>query len=117
CHQDQSQLRGISSWILGQGFNLIPRDGPQEHTFTISAEGPFGSVPPISYVIDLADWKGQQARATGTLSQISKSAESITAKVAPLRREAATLVANPHANNGSGRGRTAVESATTEDHS
>lgn len=72
----------IHTWLLGQGFNLLfENHGPQRHTFTIYADGPFGPVPPISYVIDLADWRGQVARATGSLNQISKAIDGLARKV------------------------------------
>ena len=43
------------AWPLGQGFNLLNAGGPQVHTFTVTADGPFGAVPSQTYIIDLAD--------------------------------------------------------------
>lgn len=104
----------IHTWLLGQGFNLLSENGSQAHTFTIYADGPFGPVPPVSYVVDLADWRGQVARATGSLNQVSKAIEALTHKVDALGRQAATLVANTDANNGPGRSWTAVDRRTVE---
>jgi hypothetical protein len=50
------------TWALGQGFNLLNEQGRQAHTFTITAKGPFGEVPPLTYVLDLAERRGQQAQ-------------------------------------------------------
>jgi hypothetical protein len=71
----------ILVWELGQGFNLLQEDGPQEHTFTITADGPFGPVPPLTYIVDLADWRGQPARASGNLRQVTKAIEGLAAKI------------------------------------
>ena len=50
------------AWPLGQGFNLLNTGGPQVHTFTVTADGPFGAVPSQIYVIDLADLRGSLDR-------------------------------------------------------
>ena len=50
------------AWPLGQGFNLLNTGGPQVHTFTVTADGPFGAVPSQTYVIDLADLRGSLDR-------------------------------------------------------
>jgi hypothetical protein len=69
------------TWTLGQANNLVGESGPRQHTFTVSADGPFGTVPPLSYVIDLADWRGQVVR-PGELYRLTKAVEGLTAKIA-----------------------------------
>lgn len=59
-------------WPLGQGYNILAGDGPRAHTFTIEAEGPFGKVPPLSYPLDLGDWRGAMQRPAGSLHQVAK---------------------------------------------
>jgi hypothetical protein len=54
--------RRTFTWALGQSFNLLNEQGRQAHTFTITANGPFGEVPPLTYVLDLAEWRRQQAQ-------------------------------------------------------
>ena len=58
------------TWPLGQGFNLISDDAPQEYTFTVEAEGPFGAIPVMAYVVDLAALKGVMERPTGSLHEL-----------------------------------------------
>lgn len=67
-------------WPLGQGFNLIGESGPQPHTFTINADGPFGPVPPLTYVIDLADMRGILDRPSA-LYQLAKAVENLASRV------------------------------------
>lgn len=81
----------IHTWLLGQGFNLLSENGPQRHNFTIYADGPFGPVPPASYIVDLAAWRGHLARASGSLNQVSKAIEGLSRKVEDLRRQAAKV--------------------------
>ncbi len=75
---DKLLARGIPSlppgrtytWPLGQGFNLISDGAPQEYTFTVEAEGPFGAIPVMAYVVDLAALKGVMERPTGSLHEL-----------------------------------------------
>lgn len=81
--------RGISSlppgrtlvWPLGQGFNILEGDGPKRYTVTVTAEGPFGPVPPLTYVLDLADWKGHMHRPAGSVHLLTKAVENIERKL------------------------------------
>jgi hypothetical protein len=68
-------------WPLGQAFNVIKDQGPQAHTFTITAEGPFGAVPPLTYVVDLADWRGLLDRPRGNLHQLTLAVKDLTKTV------------------------------------
>ena len=40
-------------WWLGQGWNVVAKEGPQVHRITITANGPFGPIPELSYDVDL----------------------------------------------------------------
>jgi hypothetical protein len=42
-------------WRLGQGFNLLDGEGPLAYTFTVAADGPFGPVPELTYVVDISE--------------------------------------------------------------
>jgi hypothetical protein len=68
------------TWPLGQGFNLITQSGPQAHTFTVNADGPFGPMPPLTYIIDLADLRGTLNRPSA-LHQLTKAVEDLAGKV------------------------------------
>lgn len=91
----QAQLaRGLKSlppgrmliWLLGQGFNLIPEQGSREYTFTVTANGPFGEIPPLTYVVDLSDLRGVMDQPAGSLHQLTKAVKDLTSKVDELRR-------------------------------
>jgi hypothetical protein len=70
----------ILSWPLGQGFNLIKHTGPQAHTFTVSADGPFEPVEPLTYTIDLADLRGTLDRPSA-LHQLTQAVEDLASKL------------------------------------
>jgi hypothetical protein len=74
------------TWILGQGFNLIKDDGPQTYIFTVSADGPYGSLPLSTHVVDLADWRGVIDRPAGNLHELTKVVQDL---VMQMRRLAA----------------------------
>jgi hypothetical protein len=71
----------ILTWPLGQGFNLLKDSGPHAHTFTVTADGPFGPVPPLTYIVDVADWRGVLHRPSGSLHQLTKAVEDLAGKI------------------------------------
>jgi len=71
----------ILIWPLGQGFNLIKDDGPQRHTFTVTADGPFGPMPLTTYVVDLADWRGVVDRPAGSLHELTRAVKELTGMI------------------------------------
>lgn len=81
--------RGISSlppgrtlvWPLGQGFNILAGDGPKKHAVTVTADGPFGPVQPLTYVLDLTDWKGHMHQPGGSIHLLTKAVENIGDKL------------------------------------
>jgi hypothetical protein len=74
-------------WPLGQTWNLLPEEGGRHpHTFTVTANGPFGAVPPLTYVIDLADYQGQQAR-PGSTYKLTKAIDELAKSVRSGNRE------------------------------
>ena len=72
-------------WPLGQGFSILRGSGPQVHTFTIEADGPFGPVPPQSYPLDLSDWNGAMHRPAGSLDQVATAIKNLTSHIAQQR--------------------------------
>jgi hypothetical protein len=74
------------TWMLGPGFDVIAENGPQAHTCTVTANGPFGPVPPLTYTLDIAHWRGQPARQTGNLHQVTKAITDLASKVSRLDR-------------------------------
>jgi hypothetical protein len=81
--------RGISSlppgrtlvWPLGQGFNILAGDSPKRHIVTVTAEGPFGPVPPLTYILDLTDYKGHMHRPVGSVHLLTRAVENIGNKL------------------------------------
>jgi hypothetical protein len=65
------------SWPLGQGFNLIPESGPETHTLTVTAEGPFDTVSTLTYTVDLADFRGTLDRPKGNLHQLTRAVREL----------------------------------------
>jgi hypothetical protein len=70
----------ILSWPLGQGFNLLAGSDPQAHKFTVSADGPFGPVPPLIYIIDLSDLRGTLDRPSA-LHQLTMAVQDLARKL------------------------------------
>jgi hypothetical protein len=68
-------------WPLGQGFNLLTDDGPQAYTFTVTADGPFGAVPQLSYIVDMSDWRGTLDRPAGSLHQLTTAVKDLTKRI------------------------------------
>jgi hypothetical protein len=64
-------------WPLSQGFILIKDHGPRAYSFTITAKGPFGDVPTLTHVVDLADWRGMLNRPTGNLHQLTLAVKEV----------------------------------------
>lgn len=81
--------RGISSlppgrtlvWPLGQGFNILAGNGSKRHTVTVTADGPFGPVPPLTYVVDLMDYEGHMHRPIGSMHLLTRAVENIGDKL------------------------------------
>ena len=64
-------------WPLGQGFNILADTGSQVHTVTIEAEGPFGTLSPETYTLDLSNWRGVMHRPAGSLHQIAVAIDKL----------------------------------------
>lgn len=59
------------------GRSLL-RDGAQ---LSVTADRPFGPVPPLTYILDLMDWKGHMDRPSGSVHLLTKAVESIGEKL------------------------------------
>jgi hypothetical protein len=78
----QSLAPGRSlAWPLGQGFNLLNGEYPQAYTFTVSADGPFGPVPELTYVVDMSDWRGITDRPAGSLHLLTEAVKDLPNQV------------------------------------
>jgi hypothetical protein len=68
-------------WPIGQGFNILKDDRRQAYTFTITADGPFGPVPPLTYVVDMSDWRGVLHRPAGSLFELTQVVKDFATKI------------------------------------
>jgi hypothetical protein len=50
---------------------------PQAHTFTVTAEGPFGPIPALTYVVNIADLRASLDRPQGSLHQLTQAVQGI----------------------------------------
>jgi len=73
------------SWGLGFGGKILQdKDEDLRFTFVVNADGPFGPVPELKYVIDMNDWRGASANVPGTLQQVSRSIKEMTKSINKL---------------------------------
>lgn len=72
------------SWPLGLAADLLRESGPQIHTVTVDAEGPFGAVPTLNYVINLADFRESIDSPTGTIHKLTKAVDRVSAEIKKL---------------------------------
>jgi hypothetical protein len=68
-------------WPIGQGYKILKDDGRQAYTFTITADGPFGPVPPLTYVVDMSDWRGLLHRPAGSLFELTQAVKNFATKI------------------------------------
>jgi hypothetical protein len=77
--------RGIASlppgrvmhWVLGVAHQLIDDGYALPYTATVTADGPFGSLPPLSYTINVDDLRFTHAVPTGTLHGVTQALQSL----------------------------------------
>jgi hypothetical protein len=69
-------------WALGMAFDLM-KDGkvPQSYKFTVTANGPFGQVPALTYIVDMGNWRESQDQPDGSLFQLTKAVEKLTKQI------------------------------------
>jgi hypothetical protein len=69
-------------WWLGQGWNVLEKEGSQIHRITIAANGPFGPIPELSYDVDLAEFREQEMTPQGSLNGLTNAVKELTKKIA-----------------------------------
>jgi len=73
------------SWGLGFGGEILSdKEEDLRFTFVINADGPFGPVPELKYVIDMNDWRGASAIVPGTMKQVSGAIKEMTTSLNEL---------------------------------
>lgn len=71
----------VLSWRLGASPQILESAAPQVHRVQIDAVGPFGSVPTLTYEIDLADIRESNDQPAGSLHQLSRAVDKVAAEL------------------------------------
>ena len=76
------------SWGLGTAIEILnDPDADRQVTVTIQADGPHGAVEPLTYRIDLNDWRETSVQAQGSMFRVEKALQSLEqALVKALRK-------------------------------
>lgn len=74
-------------WGLGFGGAILS-DKSQDlrFSFKINADGPFGAIPELVYVVDMNDWRGSDGSTVGTLGQISRSLTKVSESILKVEK-------------------------------
>lgn len=70
----------IWSFAIGHVLFAEGSDAPMRYSVTIKANGPQGEVPPLSYVLDIEEFRNVSAPRHGTLNEVAKAIRSLKAK-------------------------------------
>lgn len=70
------------SWSLGVGFEILEAEGGGSYTFRIEAVGPMGPLDPLTYVVDMDDWRSIRDSPDGSLHSVRKAIEGLTEQIA-----------------------------------
>lgn len=69
------------TWRLDSSHDLFADEDngyPRSYAVRITAKGPFGSLQPLEYTLDLEDYLGSVARRHGTLKDVAKGIAELT---------------------------------------
>lgn len=73
-------------WSAGVGYEVLAGDGPIRHTVTVTADGPHGPLAPLTFDLDLADWRGALDSPDGSLHLVRKSIDDLGKRFAAITR-------------------------------
>jgi hypothetical protein len=65
-------------WALGAEHNITGWDAPNAYRVRIEAEGPFGAIEPLEYVISVNDLQGTPAAPPGNLHAVAAELHEMT---------------------------------------
>lgn len=91
----QEQLaRGIQSlapgrvirWYIGLATELSEQDGARSYRLRVTADGPFGPLEPLEYVIDMDDWRTMRDQPPGSLHQVRSSVDRLTKQMEKMTK-------------------------------
>lgn len=64
-------------------FDLMNDKVPQSYKFTVTANGPFGQIPALTYLVDMSNWRETQDQPAGSLFYVTRAVETLTKKISP----------------------------------
>lgn len=70
------------SWSLGVGFEILRQEGGSSYSFKVEADGPFGPLEPLTYDVDMDDWRSMKDNPDGSLHAVRQAIEGLTKQVA-----------------------------------
>lgn len=80
-----------NEWILGVSHEILDDpDSDLRFRFTISAAGPYGTIPTLSYDVDLNDWRAIGDQPNGSLHTVRESIDRLTSETAKVRGAVST---------------------------
>jgi hypothetical protein len=68
----------VLMWPLGTAPELMNAKIPQAYKLTVTARGPFGPVPTLTYIVDMANWHGSLDRPSGNLHRVALAVNELT---------------------------------------
>jgi hypothetical protein len=75
-------------WYLGIGSQMLADlEREYKHKVEVTADGPWGPVSPLSYVIDLGLVRESRDQPSGSLHQVKLAIDAVSKKISPLEPE------------------------------
>jgi hypothetical protein len=68
-------------WPLGAASKVFNDSGPNAYKFTVTARGPFGPVPALTYIVDITDWWKSLDEPPGSLHQLTLAVKDLGKKI------------------------------------
>lgn len=80
----------IIEWSAGRAFDVLKTDEARVHTITVTANGPYGPVTPLTFEVNLSDWRESRDAPAGTLHLVREAIQSLTREVAKINSRGAS---------------------------
>jgi hypothetical protein len=68
-------------WPLGAASKVMNESGRHAYKFTVTAKGPFGPVPALTYIVDMNNWWNSLDRPAGSLHQLTLAVKDLGKKI------------------------------------
>ena len=77
-------------WNMGVAWQVVASDGPKNYELTVEANGPFGAIKPLNYIVSIDDIRRTRSLPDGSLHLV---AEAVTKTNQTLQSIADTIAA------------------------